>query len=50
MKELKDVINDNFLFEEIQSVNMYLNEQILKKWIDAKSKHVQKVDRNIFTF
>lgn len=36
MKHLKDVINDSLLFEKIQRVNKYLNEKILKKWIDEK--------------
>ncbi|TMW46851.1 hypothetical protein DOY81_008068 [Sarcophaga bullata] len=37
MKELKDiVINHNFLFEVIRRVNLYLNEEKLKKWNDEK--------------
>lgn len=37
MQEVKDiVINDNFLFEEIRRVNLYLNEEKLKKWNDEK--------------
>lgn len=37
MREVKDiVINDNFLFEEIRRVNLYLNEEKLKKWNDEK--------------
>ena len=39
MKEVKDiVINDNFLFEEIRRVNLYLNEEKLKKWNDEKMR------------
>lgn len=36
MIELNDVMNDNFLFEEIWRINMYLNEEPLKKWADEK--------------
>lgn len=37
MKEFKTVvIDDNFLFEGIRSVNMYFNDRILNKWIIEK--------------
>lgn len=39
MKELKDVgINDNFLFGEVQKVNMYFNEKNAEKMDKGKSK------------
>lgn len=48
MKELKDLlVDDSFLFEEIQGVNMYLEEEILKKWTD---ENVSMDRRGIETF
>lgn len=37
MKEVTDlVIYDNFLFEQIQKVNLYANKEKLKKFNDEK--------------